>query len=309
MFSVSSLAGAGRFKPKPNDLTRLAPWVTLALVILLAWSLARVTWDMLAPPSAPMSAAASARPEPPAIVTQERRDDGLERVARLSLFGEAERIVESPPVPTEAPETRLRLSLKGVIAFADPSLGAALISGEGTDERHYRVGASLPGNATLEQVFADRVILSRQGRFEMLRLPREQMGEAAVQRGASRPTVSEIGSTDGEAPVDAGLAADLAARRDNWLENPNRFMEAVRIRPVMEQGSIKGFSVAPRRDAALFRQAGLRPGDVVTAINGVAVGNIDDPQALAGQLSEASEVTLEVERQGRVMTVTLPLGS
>lgn len=309
MFSVSSLAGAGRFRPKPVDLARLAPWVTLGLVLLLAWSLARVTWGMVAPSSVPPSSAIATSPPPPVEIAPGRQDASLERVARLHLFGEAERTVESPPVPTEAPETRLRLSLKGVIAFSDPTLGVALISGEGEDEKHYRVGASLPGNATLEQVFGDRVILSRQGRFEMLRLPREQVDEAAVQRGAQRPSVAGIVSADSQAPVDAGLAADLASRRDNWLENPNRFMEAVRIRPVMEQGSIKGFSIAPRRDAALFRQAGLRPGDVVTAINGVAVGSIDDPQALAGQLSQASQVTLEVEREGRVMTITLPLGS
>ncbi|MGM0677863.1 type II secretion system protein GspC [Ectothiorhodospira marina] len=306
MFSVSSLAGAGRFRPKPDHLARLAPWVTLGLVILLAGSLARLTWNMVVPPSAPVAAAVSASPAPPPVITGGPQGHGLEGVARLHLFGQAQRTVESPPVPTEAPETRLRLSLKGVIAFGDPRLGTALISGEGEDEKHYRVGASLPGNATLEQVFGDRVILSRQGRFEMLRLPREQVGEEAVQRTIEHSSGRDSRST---AAVDAGLAADLAVRRDNWLENPNRFMEAMRIRPVMDQGRIKGFSIAPRRDAALFRQAGLRPGDVVTAINGVAVSNIDDPQALAGQLSQAREVTLELERQGRVMTVTLPLGS
>ncbi|MBK1691685.1 type II secretion system protein GspC, partial [Ectothiorhodospira mobilis] len=272
---------------------RAAPWATALLVVLLGISLAQLTWRIPAPLAGVPLADTEAMDVPP-VTPGAREGARLETVAGLHLFGRAPREGAARAVPVEAPETRLRLELKGVVALQTPDGGAALIAGEGEDERHYRVGDDLPGGATLEQILPDRVILSRDGRFEMLRLPRQRLEAHAV-----NPIPVE---------GDAGLASALAQRRQDWLREPRRFMEVVRVRPVMADGRLKGFAVSPRREAALFRRAGLEPGDVVTAINGRDLASVGDPRSMIKELASASAITLEVEREGRSRTLTLPLG-
>lgn len=272
---------------------RAAPWATALLVVLLGISLAQLTWRI----PAPLAGIPVAVPEAmglPQAAPGAKEETRLTTVAGLHLFGRAPREATARAVPVEAPETRLRLELKGVVALETSDGGAALIAGEGEDERHYRVGDDLPGGATLEQILPDRVILSRDGRFEMLRLPRQRLEAHAV---------NPIPGTG-----DAALASTLAQRREAWLREPSRFMEVVRVRPVMAGGRLKGFAVSPRREAALFRRAGLEPGDVVTAVNGRDLASVGDPRSMIKELASASTVTLEVERDGRRQTLTLPLG-
>ncbi|MFP4161534.1 MAG: type II secretion system protein GspC [Ectothiorhodospira sp.] len=291
-FVPAGLTGLAR------DPTRLAPWVTALLVIALGIALTQLTWRILVP-LADLPVAVPDRVDVSRFARGADRDTpGLERLAELHLFGRAPEDEQARAVPVEAPETRLRLDLKGVVALEAPGGGAALIAGEGEGERPYRVGDDLPGGATLEQILPDRVILSRDGRFEMLRLPRQRLGGQAV---------IPIPREEGTAGRDTGMAAELARKRDAWLEEPRRFMEVVRVRPVRRDGRLQGFAVSPRREAELFRRAGLRSGDVVTTVNGRSVASLGDPRALIKELSEASEVTLEVERGGRSLTLTLSM--
>lgn len=291
---------------EPEAMVRLGTWMAVMLVIVLAWNIAKLTWDLLViPDSAPIPVSQPMSVLQPMSVPP-LEGPGMGRVADLHLFGRAETMTATPEVPAEVPETRLRLTLKGVVASGLPVQGVALIADDRQNERHYRVGAELPGGARLEQIFSDRVILSREGRFEMLRLPREALDSAAVVPVAQS---GQSGGTTQAPPLrDAGLAASLATRRDAWLREPDQFMDAIRMRPVQEQGMMKGFAVTPRRDPALFRQAGLRPGDVVTGINGMPVNTITDPQALLAELAQATEIRLDLERQGRPMSLTLPIG-
>ncbi len=55
--------------------------------------------------------------------------------------------------------------------------------------------------------------------------------------------------------------------------------------------------------------AGIRPGDVVMTINGAGVSSAADAQALATGLTPGSTVSVQVERGGQLVpiTVTVPL--
>jgi general secretion pathway protein C len=276
----------------------LAVWVTAALLIALAFSLARLTWAVLysetvvaeAPaldPVIPGAGLNGVSPSPPA----------LDSVARLHLFGQASPADRPTMVDIDAPETRLRLQLRGVVAAVPSGQGVALIASESGEERHYLPGAEIPGGATLEQVHPDRVVLSRAGRYELLRLPRDApLSGDAPQGPAAQPGTGTGG---------ASLPAET---RRQWLEDPTALFDAVQVQPVMEGGSIHGFAISPRRDARMFREIGLRPGDVVTSVNGIAVAGMSDPTAIRDQLAGASEIRLDIERNGRPDTVVIPIG-
>ena len=59
-------------------------------------------------------------------------------------------------------------------------------------------------------------------------------------------------------------------------------MQRVQIAPVLDDGKLSGVRVsASGADAALLAQAGLQPGDVVTAVNGQRVDSIERGQQIA----------------------------
>jgi general secretion pathway protein C len=288
---------ANRFQARVN-VTRLAGWVTVILILMLAYARARLTWSLLAP--APLTLPAPVVTPAQVAVTGSAESpaasSSLSRVAAVHLFGQAEaREEEAVQVPVDAPDTRLNLSLKGVLAASTVEHGLALIADDRGEERHYAVGAELPGGATLEQVHGDRVVLRRAGRFEQLRLPRD----APLSGEAPTALVPQPMAPTGAIPE---------ATRQQWLEDPRTLFDMVQAQPVMEDGAIRGFAISPRRDARAFRQAGLRPGDVVTSINGVTIAGMSDPAALMEQLAGASELQLDIERNGRPQSVVIQVG-
>jgi general secretion pathway protein C len=70
---------------------------------------------------------------------------------------------------------------------------------------------------------------------------------------------------------------------------------------------MKGYRVYPGQNQQLFTNAGLRPGDLVTSVNGVA---LDDPQKslqMLNDLSKAHDVTVVVDRDGKPQTLNFTL--
>lgn len=96
-------------------------------------------------------------------------------IARFDLFGNAQQAPQkaAEEVPAELPATTLKLKLTGILATEEDVLTGALIEGPDRDTDYYKPGDTLPGDAVLKQVHADRVVLDRNGRFENLYFPEE----------------------------------------------------------------------------------------------------------------------------------------
>ncbi len=93
------------------------------------------------------------------------------------------------------------------------------------------------------------------------------------------------------------------------LANPSKAQDYIRVQPAPNpSGSGQlGYRIYPGRDRSVFTAAGLRPGDVVSSINGV---QLDDPSKslqLLSDLSQANQVTLTVQRGGETQTVNVNL--
>jgi general secretion pathway protein C len=76
---------------------------------------------------------------------------------------------------------------------------------------------------------------------------------------------------------------------------------------VFAQGKQRGYRVYPGRNRQAFVQLGLRPGDLVTSINGTP---LDDPargQEIFSTLGASSEARVTVMRNGRQQDLTLNL--
>ncbi len=288
----------------------VSAWVTGLLVIVLAYQLAQLTWSLFPVPAVGEDNV----PAPVSPVAEEQRGTAKTiNLSQLHLFGTA-----APPVSKsrtrvvteEAPDTRLRLILRGVIAATDTEMARAIIAEPGGEEKYYAVEDKLPGGAVLKEIAPDRVILeTRAGRLETLRLPKESTPGRTTRTMARAPSSQpqQRRSSSRNRIVPRISAAELRSYRDKMLTNPQELVGLIRTRPVRKDGQIKGYKLFPGKDRALFNRLGLRPGDVIISVNGMDLSDPANGLALLGQLSSASEVTVELERRGERQTVTLSL--
>ncbi len=147
------------------------------------------------------------------------------------------------------------------------------------------MGQAIDGadGATLHSVYADRVLLDRNGRLETLRLPKELTASA----GAPMAMPSALP----QAPAPGSL-------REVISENATRFTDIMRPAPHVQEGQIVGFRVNPGRDRATFEALGFQPGDVVTDINGTVLDDVSQGLQIFQSLGEATQANVTVLRDG-----------
>ncbi|MDX5333749.1 MAG: type II secretion system protein GspC [Gammaproteobacteria bacterium] len=273
---------------------RHEPWlfrlVLLAVLALLARTLSGLTWQFITP-HPPIEVV---MPAPtPATTPRIQAQNPAIPLALKHLFGTAEVLGDTP---ADAPETRLDLKLVGVYATGDASALAIIVPGQ-RQATLYGIGDNLPGNATLRSVYPDRVILERNGQLETLKLPLETLDNAL---GTGRPDAAEM--------TQDNVAAQLARYRNDALRNPARLAEAIAAEPVMDNGRLIGYRLTPRQPLPLFEQAGLRPGDVVTEVNGIALNRPEAGIIVLRQLATASTLNVTVLRDGSAQTIQATIG-
>ena len=267
----------------------LPPWVSAVLVVAIAYKCAELIWILVPGP----------RPDQPAPVvtaavgnvTVSNNTIDVNALVDAHLFGEAK--VEEAPVVTEvvdAPETRLSLKLRGVVADDDPKTGIAMIVDNRGEEKMYRVEDPVPGGAKLHAVYDTRVLLNRSGALETLSLPKDFAATAATR---SRPTRATPRSSLRPRP----RRSDTSLRQV-ISDNASKISEIIRAAPHIQQGQMVGFRVNPGRNRQLFAALGLRPGDVVTDINGTAMTDPSQGLQVFESLGESTQATVTVMRNG-----------
>jgi len=273
----------------------LPPWVVLVLVILIGWQVAKAVW-LLFPSPAPE--------ELPPVTAAARGQAGsagssvsIDRIVEAHLFGRAGAEAPVPLVEQEnAPDTQLSLELRGTVSASDETRALAIIAERGGAERVYFIGDAVPGGATLHAVHFDRVLLRRAGRLEALRLPRSD--DPALQRRSAA-------AARAAPPPPAAMPARVASVQDVVQQRGAALTEIIRPQPVFKDGRQQGYRVYPGRQRQQFAQLGLRPGDLITQINGMA---LDDPargMEIFRGLADATSVTVTVDRNGEIEMITL----
>lgn len=279
----------------PQYWERYSPWlsrgVNLALVVAVAGVLAQLVWALVPQPDwqpAPVTAVSA----PVAA-----KGNNLQAILNAQLFGRYQ--VEQAPAATalsEAPDTRLNLTLVGILAGSSQRDSRALIAQSNGSEEPYALGADVIAGVSLQAIFPDRVILSRSGQLETLRLDRESTSRADPSVAVTTP-----------APAESGGTQQLAQIREQVLQDPSKASEYIRVQPTNENGQMRGYRIYPGRDRSIFNNAGLRPGDLVTAVNGIQLDDTQKALQTLNDLSQSNAITLTVERGGQTQTVNVSL--
>lgn len=273
---------------------RLLPSLAGALfVVLFGRALAQLVWSLV-----PVPEAARWQPPPAAPVARAAEGIDVNAIVNAAVFGRYNAPTQQQTL-LAAPETPLNLTLLGVWADDREDRSRALIAQQGGEEKAYAIGDDVARGVTLNAIFPDRVILARGGRLETLPLARDQAGTVPVPGPITfQPQASGDESTS---------APQLARIRDEVAKDPARAAEYIRVQPANIGGQLKGYRVYPGRDRAAFTAAGLRPGDLVTQVNGVQLDEPSKALQLLGDLNQAGQVNLVVERGGQSQNLSINL--
>lgn len=272
----------------------LPPFVNLLLVVLIAWQLAKIIWMLV-----PGSAVGGAVTPPDTIPTQSPTSgDSLDvtAIANSHIFGVADDET-SAPAPVVAPDddladTRLvNLTLNGTVASEIPRYSIAIISDGGKDQEVYIIGDSVGNNTTLHAIYPDRVVLNEKGVLTNLKLPRE-FKDAPVSN-MRRESVATRQIDDSQS-IQAVVTQNLT-----------KLTDVIRPTPYRVGGEQVGFRVYPGRDRKQFAALGLKPGDIITDIDGQTLSDASQAMQIFQSLGTAEEVTVSLDRDGQIETLTL----
>jgi general secretion pathway protein C len=252
----------------------------------VAWVLGALIAVELARIAAALLSGQVKSPEPVVEASAPRPKPGVnvQAVVSAHLFGVAA-ADPSTQDPNNAPLSSANLVLAATIATENPKKGIAIIS-DGGPSKVFAVGDNVNG-ASLYSVYLDHVILDRGGNLETLLLPR-------LFAGGSRAAPRRV------------AAADV---RTAWtIQNVNSVLHQV-MRPVASYdsaaGKFRGFRAYPGRNRAMFTELGLKPGDLVTAINGKPLDDAQHSEQVFNTIQTAASVTVTIERGGNRQDISL----
>ncbi|WP_167763101.1 type II secretion system protein N [Xanthomonas arboricola] len=255
---------------KPLMSARGRSALACVLLALLALQCARVVWVVIAPigPLGTTQVTTPAQAELPAL----RRDVFYRSVAEANSDG---------------------IVLHGVRA-GGAQAAAFLSSGDGR-QGAYRMGDGVVPGVTVQAIASDHVLLRTGSSVRRLALV-----ESSASAAATSPATAATAAVGGASAVtsNVGIAAGTATAA---AVDPQQLLTTAGLR-ASEDGS--GFTVMPRGDGALLRQAGLAPGDVLTQLNGRTL-DAEHLRELQDELRDGQAATLTYRRDGQTHTMTL----
>jgi|GEM_PF-402049 len=295
-----------------NDYNKWLPYVQWAGWLVVVTLLAKIFWIWVLYFSAPSEFKPMQVNARPAASNTQGVD--VNDLLRKNLFGDVVKVVEkAPEVETEkAPETRLNLKLRGIYAADTREKANAIIEDNRGQQAVYFIDEKLnvSGRVYLRQVFANRIILETNGKTEQLTLEQKEMAitpskTSSVVKKSDTNSVSKSNVQDKR--KNQRLSRKLKSYKDKLLSDPKSVADVISGRPHFINGELKGFRISAGKDRRLFQELGLRESDLVTAINGVALTNMQDAMTLMNDAQSMTELNVEIQRGDEQLNLLLNL--
>jgi general secretion pathway protein C len=194
--------------------------------------------------------------------------------------------VTSVPAPAPiAPSSVDGLIVRGVMG-GGPAGGAAIIAFPDGRQRVVRIGREFLPGMVLKEVALRHIIVSGGGGD--IRLDLNKPGGVAVPA-----------ATAGVPAAPAAAASGAASGQGDSLDY------RMGLAPRKVRGRTTGFTIRPGANLPLLQRAGLRPGDVLVAVNGQAFESEEKVMELAGEIAGSYTAEFEFDRGGRRMKAAL----
>jgi general secretion pathway protein C len=291
---------------QPKNKALLKSLLLLLLTIYILFALANMFWQFVPAPASPKIPMQISQQQAQPNVTANNVQD----LIAVNIFGKAKAAAAQPvSAVTNAPETKLNLTLTGVVASTTEDDGAAVIANR-NNQSTYGIGEKIEGTqATLSRVFADRVIISNRGAKETLMLDGIDFSKISTQ---ADPTNSNAAFLPANQTIPKNIVKTLAQGPSlesiaQLRDQPEKFIDFINVAPFRSDGELQGYRVSPGKDAALFNDTGLQSGDVITYINGLDLTQPREAVEAMQALRQSDSLVIAVLRNDQPMTLSLSL--
>jgi general secretion pathway protein C len=191
-------------------------------------------------------------------------------------------------------ETKLDLKLWGTVSGNERGDYAVIEDVKARKQNLYRAGDAIQ-TATLKQIYREKVVLTVDGKDEVLQMQKLESGKGGSRRIGS--------STQARASSSGNVRAQRISLRRSYIEQAMtdmaKLMTQVQIRPHMEDGVPAGLALSSIKPNSIFRRMGLRNGDVIKGVDGREISSVNDALGLVENLQNASSVSVQLKRRGR----------
>jgi general secretion pathway protein C len=223
--------------------------------------------------------------------THAQPDVDTGRLAGFSIFRAVAAKETGSANTANAPDTSLQLRLDGVFASSDRQRSGAIISEQNQGVgKLYVPGQSVPGGATLETVFPDRVVLSLNGSTEVLRFIKTNLlGGDPPPAAAAAPGAADNGGK---------ARAMLSNAIERLASEPGAYLSEMGLASTGE-----GYEITEAAPANIRRSLGLKAGDRILRLNGQSLGNPQLDRQLLEQVKQSGHVRVEFRRGSQNLTI------
>lgn len=282
---------------EPHVQQRASYTIMIALLAISAWIIGQMIWQPWSSPSVsqwrPVKVTAGSSESAAGIDISELQNS--------HLFGELNQtapVVEQPKLQ-DAPKSRLNVVLVGTVTSSVPEKSLAVIANRGR-QATYGINEVIEGTrAKLVQVQSDRVIIDNSGRNETVMLEGLKYSKPEA---APKSNKAETSSTRSQVPAEA-----LEKIRQEIRQDSSKIFQYVRMSQIKQDGDVVGYRLSPGKDKALFESVGLQQGDIAVSINGLDLKDSSVMSEIFKNLSQLTELTLTVERNGQPHEIYIEL--
>ena len=299
----------------PQQIQTTAPRIVVVILLLIvAWLLARLTWEVI-----------EAWKTPEAVETftldggTGQQKSGLYDWQTLPLFGETriEQDGNSEPARPRPPTgvlARMRLDVLGIVDSDIPGNSYIVIKEKG-DTMVLQEGDEIRDGITVKRIEPKSFIATDGTGDKVFEI--EMLSEGSDIITSEVDSSEEVSNDTSEAtselpPVDFRVTNQqtlekIEEYKTTLASNPLDLIGQIRVQPVPRDGSTYGFRVYPGRDRTLLTGVGLRPGDILISVDDTPLSDPGQLDTIINSLSQSSTFQLKIERGGKIRDINVVL--
>jgi general secretion pathway protein C len=190
-------------------------------------------------------------------------------------------------------QTQLKLKLWGTVSGDEEATYAVIEDTQRREQDLYRTGDSIQ-NATIKMILRSKIVLNVDGKDEILNMEDVQNLKGPVPVARAMPVPQY-----GQRPMD--MEQRISLRREminDAMQDVSKLATEIAIVPHMENGQPNGLALTNIKPNSIFRQMGLRNGDILMGVDGSEIRTVEDALRLYESLRHASNVNVQLKRRG-----------
>ena len=194
--------------------------------------------------------------------------------------------------------------LTGTIVASNPALSLAIINYKGNID-YFGISDTIEG-AHVIAIKRNRVELDNNGQFEYIETPNDkntQSGDGTVASTDAGNVSAPSGGAETGVISKGNNEFDVSRERlDATLANMGSIVNQARAIPYIVNGVTQGFRIIAIRPDSIYKELGIRNGDIIERVNGQEMNNIESALGLFQTLRSESNFSIDLKRRGKKET-------